>query len=76
MWEIKLHSNITAHFSQKQLSQSSANNFGWYTRPRMQFHKKENPHPKVSIFSLGKIKDVVFLFLHHVLGFHFLETIK
>ena len=32
--------------------------------------------PEASRFLLGKTKDVMFLFLYHTFGFHFLEAIK
>ena len=32
--------------------------------------------PQASTFLLEKMQDVMFLFLYHILGLHFLETIK
>ena len=56
-------------------NESNTNNFSWYINPGTQFNY-ERESPEALKFLLGKIKDVIFLFLYHILGLHFLEAIK
>ena len=46
-----------------------------YTDPSLQCHDKGNPQG-FKHFLPRKIKDVMFLFLYHVLGLHFKEANK